>query len=148
MQLMGFDFGEKRIGVATAHVPTRICSPLTTLSAHHGRPDWEALDQLIAQRHPQRLVLGIPTHMDGTEAPITAQARKFGRRLAARYQLPVDEVDERLSSVQAEDLLQTQQREFTARSRRKGRRRDKAEVDRTAAALILQRYLDGYGPTT
>ena len=102
---LGFDFGTKRIGVAVGQSITASAQPLKTLKACEGEPQWEAMDSLITQWKPCGLIVGIPLNMDGTEQPITQQARLFIQALTARYHLPVYESDERLSTREAKALL-------------------------------------------
>jgi len=133
---LAFDFGERRIGVASGQSLTATAAPLTTLHSPQGAIDWAAIGALIDEWRPDALVVGLPTHMDGSEMPLTDRARRFMRQLHGRFRLPVHAQDERLSSREAEALL----RERRAGGQR-GRTR-KGDVDKMAAALILQRWLD------
>ncbi|MEJ2508927.1 MAG: Holliday junction resolvase RuvX [Gammaproteobacteria bacterium] len=133
--LLGFDFGTKRIGVAVGQELTGTANALTTLQAHDGRPDWNALAGLIEQWQPDALVVGLPLNMDGTEHEVTVAARRFGERLRGRYNLPVFYCDERLSSIAAEQTLAG-----STLSRRKRQRREM--VDQVAAQIILQAWLE------
>lgn len=128
--LLGFDFGTKRIGVAVGQQLTGTARALETLSSPDGGPDWRGISRLIEQWHPDALVLGLPLNLDGTDHEITRLARRFGNRLRGRYNLPVYTIDERLSSSEAEALLAERGR-F-----------DKADVDKVAAQLILQSWLE------
>lgn len=103
--LLGFDFGLKHIGIAVGQTTTQTAQALTSLSAQQGTPQWEEVSQLIQTWRPQILVVGIPLNMDGTEQPLTKRARAFAKELSKRYQLPVDQVDERLTSVEARTRL-------------------------------------------
>jgi len=134
LTLLGFDYGTRRIGVAVGQQVTATVTPLTTLHNRNGQPDWEAIGRLIAEWRPDRLVVGLPLHMDGTAQPMTDKARRFGHQLKGRYNLPVDWVDERLTSDAAEAAL--------AES---GHRHHKDRIDAVAAALILQSWLDQSG---
>ena len=96
--LLAFDYGERRIGVAVGQTLTGTATPLATLAAHHGRPDWQAVSSLVENWKPEAVVVGLPLNMDGTEQPITARVRRFARRLQARVALPVHFADERLST--------------------------------------------------
>lgn len=127
--LLGFDFGDKRIGVAVGQSVTGTARALITLNSHCSRPDWEAISALIAQWQPAALVVGLPLNVDGSEQPMSARARRFRNQLNGRYNLPVYLVDERYTSMEAEHQL-------------KGQRSSGAAVDRVAAALILQAWLD------
>ena len=128
---LGFDFGQKRIGVAIGQTLTGNARALLTLNNRNGAPDWGAISALIEEWRANILVVGIPRHMDGTEHEMTLAARRFGNRLAGRYNLPVYTVDERLTSVEAEAELAD-----------RGRRYTKEDVDKLAAQYILQAWLD------
>ena len=129
--LLGFDYGRLRTGVAVGQTLTATASALITLTARNNKPDWDGIDKLIKEWQPDALVIGVPLHMDGTEQEMTKAAQKFGRQLKARYNLPVYEADERLSSAEAEQNL--------------GSGQDKAAIDREAARLILQAWLNEQG---
>lgn len=133
MTVLGFDFGTKSIGVAVGQRITATASPLSAIKAKEGIPDWHIIAALIAEWQPERLIVGLPLNMDGTEQPLTQRARKFGQRLHGRYGLPVDFQDERLTSTAAREQLFTQ-----------GgfRQLEKGKVDSQAALLILEDYLN------
>lgn|SRR5690554_2677919 len=126
--LLGFDYGDRKIGVAVGQELTRSSSPIGTLRSHGGRPDWEGITRLIEQWRPDALVVGVPLNMDGTEQPMTEAARRFARRLEGRYRLPVYAADERLSSIEAARLLRE-----SGGGRRQG-------LDEVAAHVILQTF--------
>lgn len=130
--LLGFDFGTQRIGVAIGQRVTATARPLTTLINKDGGVDWKLVSQLIEEWQPERLVVGIPCHMDGSEHEMTRAARRFGNRLAGRYNLPVETVDERLTSIEAEQQLAESGHGKPA----------KEAIDMLAAQLILQSWLD------
>lgn len=132
--LLGFDFGLKRIGVAVGQMITETARPLTTLKANEGTPDWNELNKLIKTWQPDALVVGIPLNMDGTEQSITQSARDFLQQLEERYQLPVYEMDERLSTKDARERLFA---EGGFKALKNG------QVDSVAAQLILQNWLTG-----
>jgi len=125
--LLGFDFGKKRTGVAVGQSLTGTATGLTTLQSQRNKPDWSAIEALIKEWQPNALVVGIPVHMDGKEQDMTLAARKFARQLEGRFQLPVHEADERLSSAEAELSL--------------GSNAEKEDIDREAARIILQSWL-------
>lgn len=131
-RVLGFDFGTKRIGVASAQAVTGTASPLAPVPARDGIPDWERLDALLAEWTPEALVVGLPLNMDDTESTLSHLARKFARRLAARYRLPVFMCDERLSSHSARGLL------MEVQQRRKGKL---PALDSTAAVFIAEAWL-------
>lgn len=126
--LLGFDFGEKRIGVATGQTITRSAHALVTLEARQGTPDWRCVAELIKEWQPGALVVGIPYHMNGSEQTTTLAAERFCRRLEGRFQLPVYRAEERFSSIQAESLL-----------KERGESADK--IDAYAAQIILESWL-------
>lgn len=131
--LLGFDYGTRKMGVAVGQELTGTSTPLVTLRHISSGPDWDAITRLIEQWRPDCLVVGIPLNMDGTEQPMTAAARRFARRLAGRYGLPVHEADERLSSRAAGDLIHEPG----------AGRRSRLGVDEVAAHVILQTYMNG-----
>ncbi len=128
--LLGFDFGTKRIGVAVGQELTCTARALVTLNNQNGAPDWEAISRLIDEWKPAALVVGLPLNLDGSDHEVTRLARRFGNRLRGRYNLPVYTMDERLSSAEAEAQLAAQGRY------------EKADVDKMAAQLILQGWLE------
>ena len=133
--LIGFDFGERRIGIAVGETATGIASPLGAIDAQANETRFAEIERLVAEWRPAAFVVGRPRHADDSEHVVARLAEKFGRRLAARYNLPVEYVDETLSSAVAEAHLRE------TRTRR-GR---KSDVDAVAAAMILQSFLDSGG---
>ncbi len=123
--LLGFDYGEKRIGVAVGQTLTATASPLATIKVKNHRPDWDTVSRLIETWKPDALVVGLPLNMDGTPQAMTSAAERFVRQLHGRYRVPVRTVDERLST-------------FEAKKRSKSRRHP---VDPIAAQLILETWL-------
>lgn len=132
LTLLGFDFGEQRIGIAVGQTLTGTVTPLVTLSSVKQQPDWMGIEALIKEWQPDRLIVGLPLHMDGREQTLTQRAKRFGNQLKGRYNLPVEWVDERLSSHAAEMILREQG----------NRRPDKQAIDKIAAGLILQSWLE------
>lgn len=130
--LLGFDFGEKRIGVAVGETATGIAHPLMAIDTEVNEKRFAALEKLVDDWRPTGLVVGRPRHPDGAEHPVARLAEKFARRLAERFRLPVAFVDETLSSAEAEAQLREQH----------ARIRAKQDVDALAAAVILQSFLD------
>lgn len=102
--ILAFDFGLTRIGVACGQGVTRTASPVGTLTAKRGQPDWTAVDAMVKQWGPSRLVVGLPLNMDGTVSDMAQQARSFGAALALRYDLPIEFIDERLTSFEARGM--------------------------------------------
>jgi putative Holliday junction resolvase len=132
--VIGFDFGERRIGVAVGETSTRIANPLGAIEESANTQRFRRIDALVEEWRPAAFVVGEPRHGDGSEHAIAALCAKFARRLAARYHVAVALVDETLTSAIAEESL----RAMRARSRNR-----KADIDALAATLILQSYLDG-----
>lgn len=130
LRVLGFDFGTRKIGVASGQTTTRTAGPVAIIPARDGIPDWVQVERLIAEWQPQRLVVGLPLNMDGSESELSARARKFGNRLNARSRLPVEMWDERLTSREAREL-----------ARESGRGDERAQVDAVAAALMLEGWL-------
>lgn len=124
---LGFDYGERRIGVAVGQSLTRSAQALVTLPVRNGQIDWPAIARIIDEWRPQQLVVGLPATEDGAAGANSAAIARFGRRLEGRFRLPVAFVDERLSSYAASEDPDT---------RRVG-------LDAVAARLILETWLAG-----
>ena len=133
--VLAFDFGLKRIGLASGETLTGSAAPLATVR-NADAPDWSAIDRRIAELNPGQLVVGSPYNADGSPGALSAAATRFANALAERYGLPVARVDERWSSIDAGGRLQ-QQRAAGLRRRRVRR----GDVDSAAAAVILERWL-------
>ena len=131
--LMAFDFGEKRIGVATGETILKTAHALTTIETEQNEVKFAQIAKLIAEWCPSLLVVGLPTHMDGEAHLLTQLAKKFAQRLEGRFNLPVIMVDERLSSAEAAQSL-------TAAG--VSSIKQKAMIDAVAAQTILQSYFD------
>ena len=121
LSFLAFDFGTRRIGVATGNSLTRTATPLTTVTVE-GEARMAAIAALIAEWRPAALVVGVPRHPDGAAHVNTERARRFGRELRARFSLPVHEVDERYTTTDA-------------------RRAGAVDLDAAAAAIILEQHL-------
>lgn len=130
--LIGFDFGERRLGVAVGETATRLAHPVAAIEQEATAARLAAIEQLVAEWRPAGFVVGLPRHADGGEHEIARLAGKFARRLEARFGLPVAFVDETLTSAEAGSRI----REAGGRAGAKG------VVDAHAATLILQSYLD------
>lgn len=133
--VLGFDVGGRRIGVAVGNTVTGSARELGVLDVHAAGPDWPRLDRWIGEWRPDALVVGDPATLDGGEQPARQMARGFARELARRYRLPVEQVDERSSSIEAA------QRFAASRAAGARRRRDAARLDALAAVVILERWL-------
>lgn len=122
--VMGFDFGEKRIGVAIGNTITASARPLQSVRAERRDTKFDAIGQLIALWQPTQLVVGLPLSREGEEQLRTTQARRFANQLHGRFKLPVAMVDERYTSRAAEDA-------------------GAVDVDAESARLILEQFLQG-----
>jgi len=125
--VLAFDFGIRRIGVAVGEPETGTAHPLSGI-ATMGEARFAAVAGLIAQWKPVRLVVGLPLGVDGAPHDVTRLAERFARQLRGRFGLPVELVDERFTSVEAE-------------SRLRGKRAGRIAIDSVAAQLILEQYL-------
>lgn len=134
LTLLAFDFGYRRIGAAVGQQVTGSANPLGTAANGPAGPDWTQIARWIAEWRPDRLVVGIPLHADGTRSDMTDAVDAFIADLA-RFDLPIETVDERYSSLEAEEML----RDARARGMR-GRVR-KETIDAAAAMLIAERWL-------
>ncbi len=112
--VLAFDFGLKHIGVSVGQFVTRTASPLTTLRAIGGKPSWSDITSLIDDWQPTNLLVGLPINMDESESEMSLRARAFGKALARRHDLPVDMVDERLSTREARELDRERGHEMAA----------------------------------
>lgn len=131
---LGFDFGSKKIGVAVGQSTTYMASPLQTLRAINQSPNWNAISQLIHEWQPVGLVVGISKQFDGSDNPITPRMLKFCRQLEGRFQLPVYQQDETLSTYESKQLLFDEVKLSATKL---------WEVeDQLAAQLILQTWLN------
>lgn len=134
--LLALDFGLRRIGIASGSTITQTASPLQTIDAADGEPDWIALDSLLEEWKPAILIVGLPYNTDGSESDMTARSRRFAAQLEERYGLQVSLADERYTSAEAESILK-QQRQSGARNKRIR----KEDVDSLAAALIAESWM-------
>jgi putative Holliday junction resolvase len=119
---LAFDYGLKRVGVATGNNFTRLAQPLQTIAAE-GNARFARIAHIVAEWQPVALVVGVPFHPDGAEHENTARARKFGRQLSGRFHLPVHEVDERYSTTEAQAC-------------------GVFDLDAASAAILLQQFFD------
>ena len=102
---LGFDFGNKKIGIAAGYADTGIASPLQTLRSINQVPDWSGIGKLITEWRPVGLVVGISRQQDGSDNIITPRMQKFCRQLNGRFNLPVHQIDEALTTFAAKQLL-------------------------------------------
>ena len=132
--ILAFDFGLRRIGVAVGQQVTASASPLAVVRNGENGPDWEAIELIIRDWQPARIVVGMPTFADGTASPISDKVKSFVGEIA-RFELPVETEDERYSSLEAAELLKSE------RSRGLRGRISRDMIDSAAATLIAERWL-------
>lgn len=133
--LLGFDVGAKRIGVALGNTVTMSARELGVMDVHAAGPDWARLDGWVKDWRPEAFVVGDPATLDGGDQPARQRARGFARTLAKRYSLPVQQVDEARSSIEAAQR-------FAAGRAAGARKRSQADqLDALAAVVILERWL-------
>ena len=108
MQILAFDFGTQHIGVAVGQTITKTSSPLTILNvAHEGKEIWDTISNLINEWKPDRLLVGKPLNMDGTPSDMMKKVDPFFQKLQKISNIPCELVDERLTSFEAKQLMQT-----------------------------------------
>jgi putative Holliday junction resolvase len=133
ISVLGLDIGNKRIGIAGCDGTGLIATGLTTLKRGSFQQDLVQFQSLVESRQVQRLVVGLPYSMDGTVGSQARRVQKYAKRLAKALNLPLEYMDERLTSFAAEQMMIGQNVSPS---------RNKALIDRKAAALILQQWLD------
>ena len=131
-RIVAFDFGLKRIGVATGQTLTGTTQMLAPIAARDGIPDWGVLEKLMKEWQPDLLLVGIPLAIDGSDLSVTPNARKFMNRLHGRFGLPVQAVDERVTSKEARQQLFEHGGYKLLKNQ---------SVDSLAAELMLQQWL-------
>jgi putative Holliday junction resolvase len=136
VRVIGIDFGKRRIGLAVSDPTGTIASPLETLKRRAGkRPPIGRLEEIVRAHGAERVVLGLPLDLRGEENDWCREIRSVGERLGTRLGLPVDYIDERMTSVRAE-------RAIRSLGLKKRQREQKGRIDAAAAVLILQSWLD------
>ena len=130
---LAFDFGTLNIGVAYGQTLTQTATELSGLKARDGIPNWDEIEKLLHEWQPTKLLVGLPLNMDGSDSELSQRARKFGNRLHGRFVLPVEMVDERLTT-----------REAKAEAQERGHKGNygRDPIDAIAARLILESWLN------
>jgi len=136
MRILAIDHGTKRMGIAISDEMRTIAQPLEYIAAEPLDKFFDRLAQIIAEKQISLIVVGVPRNMDGTYGPAAAKVQQFVAALKDVVTVPIKSWDERLTSVQANRYL------IEADVRRSKR---KEKVDKTAAAILLQSYLDSLG---
>ncbi len=136
MTVLGIDFGRRRIGIAASDPEGQLALPRGTLERSRGkRPPFGAIRRLAERLQARAVVVGLPLSLDGEETDWCAEVRRFGTALESKLQIPVHYQDERMTSVQAERAVRSS-------GLTRSKRAEKGRVDESAAALILQAWLD------
>ena len=131
--VLGFDYGTKSIGVAVGQEVTGSASPLLSLKAVDGIPNWDEIGKLIKEWQPDLVVVGLPLNMDGTEQEMTQRARKFANRINGRFGVNIATQDERLTTADAKERL-FELGGFKSLT--------KGQVDAVSAVLIIESYFE------
>lgn len=134
MTVLGIDFGSRRLGLAVSDLDDRIALPIDPVESHGPEKDVAAIGELVRSRGVSRIVVGLPIHLDGSRGPQAEAADRFAERLRNALSLPVDLLDERWTTREAERALEA--------TGRRGRRKKKAVVDSVAATVLLRTYLE------
>ena len=132
--ILAFDFGRRRIGIAVGQQVTGSANPLSVARNGDSGPDWQVIDKIVQEWQPACLVVGMPSHVDGSRSPFAAYVDEFIKELD-RFERPVHTVDERYTSREAEEMLKSE-RASGVRGRI-----NKEMIDSTAAVLIAERWL-------
>jgi putative holliday junction resolvase len=136
--ILAFDFGRKRIGIACGDTVTSTAGPRPAATCSSAGPDWAVIEREVRALQPHLFIVGAPYNADGSPGALASDANGFAAELERRFGIPVKRVDERWSSLQANERLKTQR----ASGERKRRIR-KEDIDSAAAAVILERWLAG-----
>jgi putative Holliday junction resolvase len=144
VRILALDYGRARIGLAIGNTGAGLAHPLGTLDRINRNEDMRRLRELVREHGVQQIVVGLPLRLDGTHGDMAEEATRFGQRVHKQMGLPVELVDERLTSWEAERLLEEQQGRtlHAASSKQRKKESPKLGVDAMAAALILKEYLD------
>ena len=142
--ILAVDYGRARIGLAIAEAESGIPRPLLTLERINRNEDMRRLRELAREHGVRQIVVGLPLRLDGTRGEMAEEATRFAARLRKQLGLPVDMLDERLTSWEAERLLEEQSGRVLheTKTHGKGARHARASVDAMAAAVILTEYLE------
>ncbi|WGO82927.1 Holliday junction resolvase RuvX [Arsenophonus apicola] len=131
--IIAFDFGTLSIGIAIGQEITATARPLTAIKAKDGKPNWSEIEKILQEWQPELAIVGLPLNMDGTEQPISNQARKFANRLHGRFGIQVTLHDERLTTIEARAQLFNQGGY---------RALNKSKIDSISAVIILESWFE------
>tara|TARA_A100001011_G_scaffold230428_1_gene238540 strand:+ start:4420 stop:4812 length:393 start_codon:yes stop_codon:yes gene_type:complete len=127
MQILAFDFGEKKIGVAVGQTSTNTSSPLKIIFNHHGETNWDEIKEILYEWKPELILVGKPLNMDDSESKIMRKVNKFYKHLTTLYDSKYEYVDERLTTFEAREILKDNKSDM---------------VDANAAKILIDNWLN------
>lgn len=147
---LSIDYGRERMGMALAEANAKMAQPLATMKRINRNEDMRRIRQLVREHRVKQIVVGLPLKLDGTRGEMAEEAERFARRVRKQLGVPVEMIDERLTSWEAERLLEETQGRFlqaekSGFSRKQRKPSARATVDAVAAAVILKEYLERQG---
>jgi len=131
--IIGFDFGQRRIGVAIGNNISKTAQALITIKSSTNNQTFEAIQKIMDEWRPVSIVVGVPFNVDGSEHKVTNLSKKFAKQLEQKYSLPTHLIDERYTSIEANHELKDKKIDL---------KKKKLLIDQIAAKIILQSYLD------
>lgn len=131
--IIGFDFGQKRIGVAIGNNISKSAQALITIESASSNQKFEAIQKIMDEWQPVSIVVGVPFNVDGSEHKVTNLCKNFAKQLEQKYALPIHLIDERYTSIEAGYEIQ---------DKKIDPKKKKLLIDQIAAKIILQSYLD------
>jgi putative Holliday junction resolvase len=131
--VIGFDFGTRWTGVAVGQTLTAQARPLNAIKSINSKPNWQAIEKILKEWQPEKLIVGLPTGFDGKPQEMTETIKKFSRQLHGRYHIDTELADERLTT-----------REAYLIAIDSGEHKSKPEIDSIAAVLITESWLRDY----
>jgi putative holliday junction resolvase len=145
--ILAVDYGRARMGLAIADFETRMAQPLSTMERVNRNEDMRRLRELVREQGVKQIVVGLPLRLDGTRGEMAEEVERFAQRVRKQIGVPVEMVDERLTSWEAERLMEEVQGRFIHDEKLTGGKKSKnaqakMTVDAVAAAVILKEYLD------
>ena len=127
--VLGFDFGQKRIGIAVGNNISKTARALTTIDSLSNNQKFELIQKIIEEWQPVSIVVGVPFNVDGSEHRITNLSKKFAKQLEQKYSLPTHLIDERYTSIEASHEIKDKKIDL---------KKKKLLIDQIAAKIILQ----------
>ncbi len=127
MQILAFDFGEKKIGVAVGQTSTNTSSPLKIIFNYHGETNWDEIKEILYEWKPELILVGKPLNMDDSESKIMIKVDKFYKHLTTLYDSKYEYVDERLTTFEAREILKDNKSDM---------------VDANAAKILIDNWLN------